>query len=97
MVKSIFPSLSFKVYNFNEFQVKKLISSSIHQAFDNPLNYARTYLAEIIQPCVEREIYLDSDVVLVDDIQKLWSIYWFKNYWSSRVLSSKFQNIFYQY
>lgn len=74
MVKSIFPSLSFKVYSFNEFRVKKLISSSIRQALDNPLNYARTYLAEIIQPCVERVIYLDSDVVLVDDIQKLWSI-----------------------
>ncbi|KAK6798716.1 hypothetical protein RDI58_006419 [Solanum bulbocastanum] len=74
MVKSIFPSLSFKVYSFNEFRVKKLISSSIRQALDNPLNYARTYLAEILQPCVERVIYLDSDVVLVDDIQKLWSI-----------------------
>ncbi|KAK4728309.1 hypothetical protein R3W88_021297 [Solanum pinnatisectum] len=97
MVKSIFPSLSFKVYSFNEFRVKKLISSSIRLALDNPLNYARTYLAKIIQPCVERVIYLDFDVVLVDDIQKLWPIYWFKNYWSSRVLSSEFQNIFYQY
>ncbi|KAF3625273.1 putative galacturonosyltransferase-like 7 [Capsicum annuum] len=74
MVKSIFPSLSFKVYFFDEFRVKKSISSSIRQALDNPLNYARTYLAEIIEPCVERVIYLDSDVVLVDDIQKLWSI-----------------------
>uniref|UniRef100_M1BPF0 Hexosyltransferase n=1 Tax=Solanum tuberosum TaxID=4113 RepID=M1BPF0_SOLTU len=74
MVKSIFPSLSFKVYSFNEFRVKKLISSSIRQALDNPLNYTRIYLAEIIQPCVERVIYLDSDVVLVGDIQKLWSI-----------------------
>ncbi|XP_049410639.1 probable galacturonosyltransferase-like 10 [Solanum stenotomum] len=87
MVKSIFPSLSFKVYSFNEFRVKKLISSSIRQALVNPLNYARTYLAEIIQPCVERVIYLDY-VVLVDDIQKLRSISLTgsKNYWSSRVL-----------
>lgn len=74
MVKSVFPSLRFKVYTFDELRVKKLISSSIRQALDNPLNYARTYLAEIIEPCVERVIYLDSDVVLVDDIQKLWSV-----------------------
>ncbi|CAN4079303.1 unnamed protein product [Withania somnifera] len=74
LVKSIFPSLSFKVYLFDELRVKKLISSSIRQALDNPLNYARTYLAEIIEPCVERVIYLDSDVILVDDIQKLRSI-----------------------
>lgn len=74
MIKSTFPSLRFKVYIFDELRVKKLISSSIRQALDNPLNYARTYLAEIIEPCVERVIYLDSDVILVDDIQKLWSI-----------------------
>ncbi|XP_049370435.1 probable galacturonosyltransferase-like 10 [Solanum verrucosum] len=60
--------------DFQDLRKMKLISSSIRQALVNPLNYARTYLAEIIQPCVERVIYLDSDVVLVDDIQKLWSI-----------------------
>lgn len=73
-VKSTFPSLSFKVYQFNEIPVKKLISSSIRHALEEPLNYARTYLAEILELCVSRVIYLDSDIIVVDDIQKLWSI-----------------------
>ncbi|KAF8407974.1 hypothetical protein HHK36_007114 [Tetracentron sinense] len=54
--------------------VKNLISSSIRQALENPLNYARSYLADILEPCVNRVIYLDSDLVVVDDIKKLWSI-----------------------
>ncbi|XP_010528281.1 PREDICTED: probable galacturonosyltransferase-like 10 [Tarenaya hassleriana] len=70
----VFPSLSFKVYSFDETRVKNLISSSIRQALDNPLNYARSYLADILLPCVQRVIYLDSDVIVVDDIQKLWKI-----------------------
>ncbi|XP_052196803.1 probable galacturonosyltransferase-like 10 [Diospyros lotus] len=74
VVKSAFPSLAFKVYAFNERSVSNLISSSIRQALDNPLNYARSYFADILEPCVRRVIYLDSDVVVVDDIQKLWSI-----------------------
>ncbi|KAI8032312.1 putative galacturonosyltransferase-like 10 [Camellia lanceoleosa] len=74
IVKSTFPSLAFKVYSFNEGVVKSLISSSIRQALDNPLNYARSYIADIIEPCVNRVIYLDSDIIVVDDIQKLWSI-----------------------
>ncbi|KAL6270267.1 hypothetical protein ACE6H2_027178 [Prunus campanulata] len=41
---------------------------------DNPLNYARNYLADLLDPCVERVIYLDSDVIVVDDVQKLWKI-----------------------
>ncbi|XP_027075089.1 probable galacturonosyltransferase-like 6 [Coffea arabica] len=74
ILRSIFPSLAFKVYPFNSSdRVKNLISSSIRQALDNPLNYARSYLAEIIDPCVSRVIYLDSDIIVVDDIQKLWS------------------------
>ncbi|WRX10850.1 Glycosyl transferase [Theobroma cacao] len=38
-----------------------------------PLNYARNYLADLLEPCVRRVIYLDSDLVVVDDISKLWS------------------------
>ncbi|KAK3002317.1 hypothetical protein RJ639_021442 [Escallonia herrerae] len=74
IVKSTFPSLSFKVYPFSESLVKDLISSSIRQALENPLNYARSYLADILEPCVDRVIYLDSDTIVVDDIRKLWSI-----------------------
>ncbi|EEF44963.1 transferase, transferring glycosyl groups, putative [Ricinus communis] len=74
IVKSAFPSLSFKVYVFNENLVDGLISTSIRRALDNPLNYARSYLADILEPCVKRVIYLDSDVIVVDDIQNLWRV-----------------------
>ncbi|KAJ4961244.1 hypothetical protein NE237_021154 [Protea cynaroides] len=72
IVRSTFPSLSFKVYLFRVDTVKNLISASIRQALENPLNYARNYLADILEPCVHRVIYLDSDVIVVDDIRKLW-------------------------
>ncbi|KAJ7974487.1 Hexosyltransferase [Quillaja saponaria] len=74
IVKSTFPSLSFQVYVFNQKLVQNLISSSIRQALENPLNYARSYLADMLEPCVKRVIYLDSDTIVVDDIQKLWGI-----------------------
>ncbi|KAL5582457.1 hypothetical protein UlMin_014899 [Ulmus minor] len=73
-IRSIFPSLSFKVYVFQESRVRNLISSSIREALDKPLNYARSYLADLLELCVERVIYLDSDVIVVDDIQKLWRV-----------------------
>ncbi|XP_021905172.1 probable galacturonosyltransferase-like 10 [Carica papaya] len=74
IMRSTFPSLRFKVYEFEEHGVTNLISSSIRQALDNPLNYARIYLADILDPCIKRVIYLDSDVLAVDEIQKLWRI-----------------------
>ncbi|KAK9997649.1 hypothetical protein SO802_022335 [Lithocarpus litseifolius] len=40
LVRSTFPSLNFKVYIFREDTVINLISSSIRQALENPLNYA---------------------------------------------------------
>ncbi|KAE8669586.1 putative galacturonosyltransferase-like 6 [Hibiscus syriacus] len=84
VLKSSFPSLSFKVYVFQEKLVKNLISSSIRQALESPLNYARNYLADILETCIERVIYLDSDTIVVDDIQKLWSI----NLTGSRVIGA---------
>ncbi|XP_058778728.1 probable galacturonosyltransferase-like 10 [Vicia villosa] len=74
IVHSSFPSLRFKVYVFNESLVENLISPSIRQALENPLNYARSYLADLLEECVERVIYLDSDVIVVDDIQELWKV-----------------------
>ena len=74
LVRSTFPSLNFKVYIFREDTVINLISSSIRSALENPLNYARNYLGDILDPCVERVIYIDSDLVVVDDIRKLWNI-----------------------
>ncbi|CAN8235855.1 unnamed protein product [Cochlearia groenlandica] len=72
LVRSTFPSLNFKVYIFREDTVINLISSSIRQALENPLNYARNYLGDILDLCVDRVIYLDSDIIVVDDVTKLW-------------------------
>ena len=74
IVQSSFPSLRFKVYMFRESLVNNLISPSIRHALENPLNYARSYLADLLEHCVERVIYLDSDVIVVDDIQRLWKV-----------------------
>lgn len=48
LVRSTFPSLNFKVYIFREDTVINLISSSIRQALENPLNYARNYLGDML-------------------------------------------------
>ncbi|XP_074274491.1 putative galacturonosyltransferase-like 9 [Silene latifolia] len=84
LVRSTFPGLNFKVYIFREDTVINLISSSVRHALDNPLNYARNYLGDILDDCVERVIYLDSDVILVDDILKLW----FTTITNSRVIAA---------
>ena len=72
LVRSTFQELKFKVYYFAPETVRGLISSSVRQALEQPLNYARNYLAELLEGCVNRVIYLDSDLVVVDDIAKLW-------------------------
>ncbi|XP_010038253.1 probable galacturonosyltransferase-like 7 [Eucalyptus grandis] len=73
LVRSTFPQLKFEVYYFDPEIVRDLISTSVRQALEQPLNYARNYLADLLEPCVSRVIYLDSDLVVVDDISKLWS------------------------
>ncbi|XP_048227847.1 probable galacturonosyltransferase-like 7 [Ricinus communis] len=73
LVRSTFPQLKFKVYYFDPEIVRNLISTSVRQALEQPLNYARNYLADLLEPCVRRVIYLDSDLVVVDDIAKLWN------------------------
>ncbi|CAK7348366.1 unnamed protein product [Dovyalis caffra] len=73
LVRSTFPQLKFKVYYFEPEIVRSLISTSVRQALEQPLNYARNYLADLLEPCVKRVIYLDSDLVVVDDIAKLWT------------------------
>lgn len=73
LVRSTFPQLKFKVYYFDPDIVRNLISTSVRQALEQPLNYARNYLADLLEPCVRRVIYLDSDLVVVDDIAKLWT------------------------
>ncbi|KAK2649573.1 hypothetical protein Ddye_017062 [Dipteronia dyeriana] len=73
LVRSTFPQLKFKVYYFDPNIVRSRISTSVRQALEQPLNYARNYLADLLEPCVRRVIYLDSDLVVVDDIAKLWT------------------------
>ncbi|TQE07275.1 hypothetical protein C1H46_007097 [Malus baccata] len=48
-----------------------LISTSIRSALNCSLNYARPYLTELLPLCVRRVVYLDSGLILVDDIAKL--------------------------
>ncbi|GAB4828909.1 hypothetical protein Ancab_018570 [Ancistrocladus abbreviatus] len=74
-VSSTFPYLTFTVYHFDPNLVKGKISASVRRALDQPLNYARIYLADLLPISVTRIIYLDSDLVLVDDVAKLWTIH----------------------
>lgn len=74
LIKSTFPYLNFKIYRFDSSRVRGKISKSVRQALDQPLNYARIYLSDILPKEVSRVIYLDSDVIVVDDISKLWSV-----------------------
>ncbi|XP_010255819.1 PREDICTED: probable galacturonosyltransferase-like 4 [Nelumbo nucifera] len=73
-IRSTFPYLNFKVYHFDSNRVRGKISKSIRLALDQPLNYARIYLADIVPADVDRIIYLDSDTIVVDDIAKLWRV-----------------------
>ncbi|KAI4314888.1 hypothetical protein L6164_027751 [Bauhinia variegata] len=70
-ISNSFPYLKFQIYPFDDATVSGLISTSIRSALDCPLNYARNYLPNLLPPCVHKVVYLDSDLVLVDDIAKL--------------------------
>ncbi|KAL6538900.1 putative galacturonosyltransferase-like 3 [Orobanche minor] len=73
-LSAAFPYLRFSLYPFNPAIVNHLISSSIRRALDQPLNYARIYLADLLPTAVNRVIYLDSDLIVVGDIAGLWKI-----------------------
>lgn len=70
-LRSSFPDLNFKIYPFDSSSVSGRISTSLRSALDRPLNFARNYLPNILPQCIHKTIYLDSDVILVDDIAKL--------------------------
>uniref|UniRef100_A0A453IL26 Hexosyltransferase n=1 Tax=Aegilops tauschii subsp. strangulata TaxID=200361 RepID=A0A453IL26_AEGTS len=67
-----FPSLRFEIYSFRADAITGLISASVRAALEAPLNYARNYLADLLPKCVPRAIYLNSDVLAVDDVRRLW-------------------------
>ncbi|KAI3717555.1 hypothetical protein L1987_69255 [Smallanthus sonchifolius] len=73
-ITTTFPYLSFHLHHFNTDLVRNKISTSIRRALDQPLNYARIYLADLLPATVHRIIYFDSDVIVVDDVVKLWEI-----------------------
>ncbi|KAL3346577.1 hypothetical protein AABB24_025155, partial [Solanum stoloniferum] len=67
-----FPYLHFTIYPIQDVAaVAGLISTSIRSALDCPLNYARNYLADLLPQHLQKVVYLDSDLVLVDDIAEL--------------------------
>ncbi|XP_042025193.1 probable galacturonosyltransferase-like 1 [Salvia splendens] len=70
-LSSTFPYLHFQIYPFDSSSAAGLISTSIRAALDCPLNYARNYLADLLPSSLTKVVYLDSDLVLVDDIAKL--------------------------
>ncbi|CAA6657709.1 unnamed protein product [Spirodela intermedia] len=74
-ITSSFPYLSYRIYPFDGSRVAGFISTSIRAALDSPLNYARSYLDRLLPTdgdgCPRRVVYLDSDVILVDDILTL--------------------------
>ncbi|KAG0482216.1 hypothetical protein HPP92_010300 [Vanilla planifolia] len=72
-IRTVFPSIRFLSYRFSDSRIRGLISSSVRSALENPLNYARNYIADLLDPCIRRVIYLDSDVIVVDDIRQLWN------------------------
>ncbi|GJT96719.1 probable galacturonosyltransferase-like 3 protein [Tanacetum coccineum] len=71
---SAFPYLKFHLHFFSTSLVKDKISTSVRRALDQPLNYARIYLSHLLPSDVNRVIYFDSDLIVVDDVVKLWEI-----------------------
>ncbi|CAA6667193.1 unnamed protein product [Spirodela intermedia] len=55
---------------------------------DQPLNYARIYLVDALPRAVRRVIYLDSDVVVVDDIRALWGVDLRGGWWRRRSIAT---------
>ncbi|KAK1684378.1 hypothetical protein QYE76_045226 [Lolium multiflorum] len=68
-----FPTLPAAIHRFDARLVRGRISSSVRRALDQPLNYARIYLADILPRSVPRVLYLDSDLLVVDDVALLWA------------------------
>lgn len=76
LLLSIFPSLRFSLHPFlpeHRRSLSPLISSSLRKALENPLNYARNYLPDLLPRSITKVLYLDSDVLVLDDIANLWN------------------------
>ncbi|EEE61390.1 hypothetical protein OsJ_15563 [Oryza sativa Japonica Group] len=67
------PSSRRTVQRFEARLVRGKISTSVRRALDQPLNYARIYLADLLPRSVSRVLYLDSDLLVVDEVARLWA------------------------
>ncbi|KAI4982046.1 hypothetical protein ZWY2020_022538 [Hordeum vulgare] len=67
-----FPSVRCEIYPFRADAVTGLISAWVRAGLAAPINSASNYLADLLPKCVPRAIYLDSDVLAVDDVRRLW-------------------------
>ncbi|KAK9993896.1 hypothetical protein SO802_023599 [Lithocarpus litseifolius] len=74
VIISMFSYLSFHLYLFNSNLVKGKISYSIRCALNQPLNYVGIYLADLVPSVVHQIIYFNSDLIVADDVAKLWNI-----------------------
>jgi lipopolysaccharide biosynthesis glycosyltransferase len=74
VVTTTFSYLSFRLYHLDSNLVKAMISYSIRRALDQPLNYTRIYLIDLLPSIVGRNICFNSDLIVVDDVEKLWRI-----------------------
>ncbi|MBA0738272.1 hypothetical protein Gogos_011655 [Gossypium gossypioides] len=79
-ISSSFPHLNFLVYPFYDSSVSRLISTSIRSALDCPLNYARSYLANLLHaPAPE---YCNAN----------FTSYFTSTFWSNTYFSLTFAN-----
>ncbi|KAF8390706.1 hypothetical protein HHK36_025233 [Tetracentron sinense] len=71
-ILTTFPYLNFHLYHFDTNLVCGKNSSAIRRALDQPLNYARIYLPVLLPSRVHQIIYFDSNLIVVDDVAKIW-------------------------
>jgi lipopolysaccharide biosynthesis glycosyltransferase len=74
VVTMTFSYLSFRLYHLDSNLVKAMISYSVRRALDQPLNYARIYLTDLLLSIAGHIICFDYNLIVVDDVEKLWSI-----------------------
>ncbi|CAL1399968.1 unnamed protein product [Linum trigynum] len=61
------PYLRCQLHIFAPSPIQGLIFTSIGHALDSSLNYARNHLLTLLPNCLTNVLYLDSDLILVDD------------------------------
>lgn len=65
---------TFHLYHFDSNLVRGKISFFVRCTLDQPLNYSRIYLGDLFPLGVRRIIYFDSDLIVVDNVARLWRI-----------------------